>query len=220
MKMKSVTPLLLFFCAATLCPFAAPVQEAPTAQQLIEAARIAPEMFSENALQVIADNFTVPSAPIYIRCATELCRSRQNVPDFVLTAALNVVDVGPVEAADSACLLLDVHARINGISTLQSQLPLLLQILDRRTPRWLRRDNLAGFDIPRIIAVLRTCMDADPDLVLAQFRSRLAIDREDSRLSTAEILTTLLLDFGHSGIDPLQAGQERAGAVPKLGEVW
>jgi hypothetical protein len=164
-------------------------------EQLIEAARIAPEMFSENALQVIVDNFTVPSAPIYIRCATELCRSRQNVPDFVLTAALNVVDVGPIEAADSACLLLDIHARISGISTLHSQLPSLLQILDRRTPRWLTHDDLAGSDIPGIIAVLRTCMDADPDLVLAQFRSHLAIDREDSRLSTAEILTTLLPDY-------------------------
>jgi hypothetical protein len=28
------------------------------------------------------------------------------------------------------------------------------------------------------------------------------------------------LDFGHSGIDPLQTRQERAGAVRKLGEVW
>jgi hypothetical protein len=28
------------------------------------------------------------------------------------------------------------------------------------------------------------------------------------------------LDFGHSGIDPLQIRQERAGAVQKLYEVW
>jgi hypothetical protein len=30
----------------------------------------------------------------------------------------------------------------------------------------------------------------------------------------------LQLDFGHSGIDPLQIRQERAGAVQKLYEVW
>jgi hypothetical protein len=30
----------------------------------------------------------------------------------------------------------------------------------------------------------------------------------------------LPLDFGHSGIDPLQTRQERAGAVRKLDEVW
>ncbi len=138
-------------------------------EQLTEAARIAPEMFSETALQVIADNFTELSAPIYIRCATELCRSRQNVPDFVLSAALNAIDVGPVEAADSACFLLDLHAQINGISTLQSRLPSVLQILDRRMPSWLSRDKLAGSEVPGIIAVLQTCMDADPDFVLAQF---------------------------------------------------
>jgi hypothetical protein len=164
-------------------------------EQLIKAARIAPEMFSENALQVIADNFMVPSAPIYIRCATELCRSRQNVPDFMLSAALNAVDIGPMEAADSACLLLDLHAQINGISILQSHLPSLLQILDRRMPRWLRHDDLAVTDIPGMITVLRTYMVADPNLVLAQFRSRLAIDENDSRLSTAEILTILLHDY-------------------------
>jgi hypothetical protein len=76
-------------------------------EQLIEAARIAPEMFPENALQVITDNFTEPSAPIYIRCVTELCRSRQDVPDFVRSAALSAVNIGSIEAADSACLLLD-----------------------------------------------------------------------------------------------------------------
>jgi hypothetical protein len=31
---------------------------------------------------------------------------------------------------------------------------------------------------------------------------------------------SLLLDFGHSGIDPLQTRQERAGAVLKIGKVW
>jgi hypothetical protein len=34
------------------------------------------------------------------------------------------------------------------------------------------------------------------------------------------LVISLLLDFGHSGIDPLQTRQERAGAVRKLGEVW
>jgi hypothetical protein len=28
------------------------------------------------------------------------------------------------------------------------------------------------------------------------------------------------LDFGHSGIDPLQTRQERAGGVLKIGQVW
>ena len=32
--------------------------------------------------------------------------------------------------------------------------------------------------------------------------------------------SSLKLDFGHSGIDPLQTRQGRAGAVRKLGEVW
>ena len=34
-----------------------------------------------------------------------------------------------------------------------------------------------------------------------------------------ELCKSLLLDFGHSGIDPLQTRQERAGVVLKLGEV-
>jgi hypothetical protein len=34
------------------------------------------------------------------------------------------------------------------------------------------------------------------------------------------ILASIKLDFGHSGINPLQTRQERAGAVRKLGEVW
>ncbi len=35
-----------------------------------------------------------------------------------------------------------------------------------------------------------------------------------------EIVGYLALDFGHSGIDPLQTRQERLGAVLKLDEVW
>jgi hypothetical protein len=31
---------------------------------------------------------------------------------------------------------------------------------------------------------------------------------------------SIFLDFGHSGINPLQTRQEQVGAVWKLGEVW
>jgi AAA domain, putative AbiEii toxin, Type IV TA system len=39
-------------------------------------------------------------------------------------------------------------------------------------------------------------------------------------LDRRELENYLLLDFGHSGINPLQTRQERAGAVRKLDEVW
>ena len=48
----------------------------------------------------------------------------------------------------------------------------------------------------------------------------LPIAQKSLNIGAINIFTFAFLDFGHSGIDPLQAGQERAGAVPKLGEVW
>jgi hypothetical protein len=39
-------------------------------------------------------------------------------------------------------------------------------------------------------------------------------------VSIEQLEMNLPLDFGHSGIDPLQTRQERAGTVRKFGEVW
>jgi hypothetical protein len=161
--------------------------------QLNEAARIAPEMFSDSAVRVIVDSFTGPSAPTYIRCAAELCRSRRHIPDFLLGAVLKTIDIGPIEAVDSACLVLELDAQLNGPSTLQSALDSLLRALDR-TPRCHTgdEDEDVTSGVSGIIAVLRTCMRADPDLVVAQLRSRLSIDDKNSRLRTGELLRELM----------------------------
>jgi hypothetical protein len=165
-----------------------------TREQLNEAARLAPEMFSDNAVQVIVDNFTEPSAAAYIACATELCRSRRHVPEFVMSAAMRVVDTGPIEAVDVACSLIALNAQMNGPSTLRSTLPALLQALDRRIPTSLNRENISD-SVPGIVAMVKTCMAADPNSVVTQIRVRLGIDDKESRLRTAEVIATLLPDY-------------------------
>jgi hypothetical protein len=44
--------------------------------------------------------------------------------------------------------------------------------------------------------------------------------REPSAYEEGLLLTFFILDFGHSGIDPLQIRQGRGDTVRKLGDVW
>jgi hypothetical protein len=52
----------------------------------------------------------------------------------------------------------------------------------------------------------------------ARAANKQVTDREWAEMSP-EIERAIKLDFGHSGIDPLQTRQERAGAIRKFGEV-
>lgn len=157
--------------------------------RLLEAARLGPELFSDQALQVLADGLQGEQGSAKAAILKAVCQSRGQMPTVVREAAQRAVTAG----LDAACALLAEAGRQEDVTPF---LPLMLDILAipdygmwawRKPGGYHERPEYAG-----TLELIGVLLQKAPEAVLQALDERLQVDEKAIKLSTAELLFDLL----------------------------
>ncbi len=161
--------------------------------QLVEAAQMAPEFFSEKALQVLTDCFLEDFGKVCIQVTRKICKFRKEIPDFVFQMSCSVISNGFSEKIDDAYGIIADYIELNGAQSVLPILPEIISAADYYRSLWLTH----GFrhetpHLPNLIDLFHFLFNNEPDAVRAAFQSRLHIDHKETKFNTAKLLLNLL----------------------------
>ncbi|MGH7497139.1 MAG: hypothetical protein ACREOO_32715 [bacterium] len=165
----------------------------PIVTQLLQAAHLGPELFSENALRVLTDGFQKENAKDFIDVIGVVCEHRKEIPGHVFEGAIKTISNSSSDVADAACEFVAKFIDHYDVNRVLSLLHNILSIPDFCSWERTRRryaDEIRQFQ--GVFILLSFLFDKDAKAVRNAFASRLHIDDKDTRFNTAETLLQLL----------------------------
>ena len=203
MTQASVNRLILRLYAAPDAP--------ETVPNLVDAANLAPEFFSDEAIKVLADGFPTPMGAACVRIVRTVLAGRKRLPDFIPGAIVKAVLAG----VDEACSVIVEHVADFEHETLMRALTAAIAIpnYDRvPTASEAAKIMTAAIDIPDpkpvpkasyfwtrptfpgTAAFVSSTLDAMPEEALRVLGRQLGIDSKRTKLNCANLLLDLLPD--------------------------
>jgi len=158
-------------------------------ERLLEAAKLGPELFSDQALQVLADGFQEEQGAARAAIVRAVCQGRGQVPEVVREAAQRAVAAG----SEAACALLAEASRQGNVTPFLPLLPAILKIPDYGMWAWRRPEGYQ--ERPQYAGALESIgvlLGEAPEAVLRALDERLQVDEKATKLNTAELLFDLL----------------------------
>jgi hypothetical protein len=164
--------------------------------QLIQAAKVAPEHFSDEALRVLVTGDEETHLAAGLRVSRPICAFRKRVPDFVLQAATKTVGRPFDMGGDAACGILLEHALINDLSDVLPLLQSIISVANYRLAHFLMSPIIRSEpSFPNTLELLRLVFAQKPEEARKAFDERLRRDSKETKLNAAKTLQAMLPDL-------------------------
>lgn len=166
------------------------------ADQLLQAAKVAPEHFSDEALRVLVTSDEESHLAIGLRISRSICAFRKNVPDFVLQAATKTVGQPFDMGGDAACGILLEHALTNGLGHVLPLLQSIISVANYRLAHFLMSPIIRSEPLfPNTLELLRLIFAQESGEARKAFEERLRRDNKETKLNAAKTLQAMLPDL-------------------------
>jgi hypothetical protein len=164
--------------------------------QLIQAAKVAPEHFSDEALRVLVAGDEETRLATGLHISRSICTFRKGVPDFVLQAATKAVRQSFDVGGDAACGILLEHALINDLGDVLPLLQPIISVANYRLAHFLMSPIIRSEPLfPNALELLRLVFAHKPEEARQAFDERLRRDNKATKLNAAKTLQAMLPDL-------------------------
>ncbi len=165
------------------------------ADQLTQAAQIAPEHFSDEALHVLVNSLDERHRTTGLSVALQICVHRKNVPNFVFEAATQALtqlyDIG----GEAACGVLIERALHHKLSDVLPLLERILAVANYRLADFMMSPFIRDKpQFPNALKLLQIIFAQAPAAARQAFDARLRLDHKETKLNAAKTLQAMLPD--------------------------